>query len=157
MKKKWLRFVAVPALAGGMLMAAVPETSTQPNTAVQQRWQKRREAIAKYLNLTEAQKEQAKAELQAARTTARPMRQQLRQVRQEMFQAIRANDTAKIQQLSAQEGNLKGQLTAVRDEAFAKIYSNLTPEQRAKADQLPAHFRQMRQRRMENHQTPNNG
>lgn len=160
MKNKWFRLIAVPAMAGGLLLAAGQEVTTQPNPAVpqnHQRWQRRKEAIAKYLNLTDAQKEQAKAELQSARASAQPVRAQLRQLHQDMFQAIRANDTAKIEQLSAQEGSLKGQLTTIRNEAFAKIYSNLTPEQRAKADQLPAHFRQMRQRRMQNRQMPNNG
>jgi hypothetical protein len=37
----------------------------------------------------------------------------------------------------------------MRHQAFARLYSTLTPEQKAKADQLPAHLRQMRQRRME--------
>jgi len=45
----------------------------------------------------------------------------------------------------------------MRNEAIAKIYSSLTPEQRAKADQLPAHIRQMRQQRMQNRQNPSNG
>ena len=45
----------------------------------------------------------------------------------------------------------------MRNEARARIYSTLTPEQRAKADQIPAHFRQRRQRRMESHQNPGNG
>ena len=81
------------------------------------------------------------------RQSAQPIRQQLKQVHTAMFQAIQANDTAKIDQFSAQEANLKGQISAMRHEAEAKIYSTLTPEQRAKADQLPAHLRQMRQRR----------
>ena len=146
-------------MAGGMLVAAGPQVSTPSNPTAQQnpRGQKRGEAVAQYLNLTDAQKEQAKAELQAARNSAQAVRQQLRQVRQDMLQAIRANDTSGIQQLSAQEGSLKGQLSMSRGEAFAKIYANLTPEQRAKADQLPAHFRQVRQRRMQNRQAPNNG
>ena len=73
-----------------------------------------------------------------------------------MFQAVRANDTPKIDQLSTQEAGLQGQISAMRHEAFAKLYSTLTPEQRAKADQLPAHLRQMRQRRIES-QNPSNG
>jgi Spy/CpxP family protein refolding chaperone len=81
-----------------------------------------------------------------ARQPAQPIRGQLKQIRMAMFQAVRANDTVRIGQLSAQEAGLKGQISATRHEAFAKMYSTLTPEQRAKADQLPAHLRQMRQR-----------
>jgi len=159
MKNRWFRFIAIPAMAGGLVLAAGPQVSTPSNPAAQQpqRWQRRGEAVAQYLNLSDAQKEQARAELQAARSAALPLRQQLRQVRRDMLQAIRANDTAGIQQLSAQQGSLKGRLSMIRGQAFAKIYANLTPEQRAKADQLPAHFRQMRQRRMQSRQAPNNG
>jgi len=155
MKNTWLRFVAAGAVAGGMLLAA-QEVSNQPaNPAVVQH--RRGMRIANYLNLTPEQQAQAKAEFQAARQATQPARQQLQQIRQDMFQAIRANDTAKIDQLSAQEANLKGQMSARRHEAFARLYSMLTPEQRAKADQLPAHFRQMRQRWMQRRAAQNNG
>jgi Spy/CpxP family protein refolding chaperone len=159
MKNTWLRFLAVPAVAGGMLLAAAPEVSTQPNPAAQQHalcLQKRGDRIARFLNLSEAQKAQFTAELQAARASARPTHRQLHQLRQQMFQAVRANDTAAIRQLSAKEGALEGRMSAMRHDALARIYSELTPEQRAKADQLPAHMREMRQRRMENHPAPSN-
>jgi Spy/CpxP family protein refolding chaperone len=161
MNNQWLRFIAVPALAGGMLFAAGPQTSGQaqpPAATVQHpRWQKRADRIAAFLGLTDAQKEQAQAELQAARTASQPVRQQLKQLRQEMFQAIKANDQAKISQLSAQQGALQGQMAAIRDQAFARIYSNLTPDQQAKVDQLPAYFHQMRQQRKARQASRNNG
>jgi len=158
MKNKWVRFLAVPAMAGGMLLAAgaVASSQTAQPPAGQGR-QNRGERMANYLNLTGAQRAEARAELHGAWQSAQPIRQQLRQLHQQMFQAIRANDTGAIQQLSAQEGSLKGQLSAMRRQVFAKLYASLTPEQRAKADQLPAHFRQMRQRRMQNQQLGNNG
>jgi Spy/CpxP family protein refolding chaperone len=146
MKNTLLRLAATAAIAGGMLLGA-QEVGTQPaQPAVPQHRHGAR--IARYLNLTPAQQAQAKAEFQAAHQSAQPIRQQLKQVRSVMFQAVRSNDTAKIDQLSAQEANLKGQISAMRHQAFAKLYSTLTPEQRAKADQLPAHFRQMRQHRI---------
>lgn len=155
MKNTWLRFAAAAAIAGGMLLAA-QEVGSQPAPPAPQ--QHRPSArIASYLNLTPAQESQARAEFQAVRQSAQPMRQQLKQVRLAMFQAVLANDTAKIDQLSAQEANLKGQISATRHEAFARIYSTLTPEQRAKADQLPAHFRQLRRRGMESQRNPSNG
>jgi len=150
MKNTLLGFAATAAIAGGMLFAAQEVDSQPAQPAVQQHPHGAR--LAAYLNLTPAQVAQAKADHQAARQSAQPIRQQLKQVRAAMFQAVRANDTAKIDQLSAQEAGLKGQLSAMRNEAFGKMYSTLTPEQRAKADQLPAHFRQMRQQRMQNHQ-----
>jgi Spy/CpxP family protein refolding chaperone len=158
MKNTWLRFAATAAIAGGMLLGA-QEAGTQPAqpTAPQVHQHNGGARIARYLNLTPAQEARAKAELQSARQSAQPIRQELKQVRLAMFQAVRANDTAGIERLSAQGANLRGQISAMRHEAFARIYSTLTPEQRAKADQIPAHFRQMRQRRMESHQQPSNG
>ena len=155
MKNTWLRFLAAAVIAGGMLLAA-QEVSSPPAQPAQAAVERPRPGarVARYLNLTPAQVAQAKAEFQAVRQSAQPIRQQLRQVRLAMFQAIQANDTAKIDQLSAQAAGLKGQISAMRHEAFAKIYSTLTPEQRAKADQLPAHFRQMRQRWIARHQNP---
>lgn len=141
MKKTWLRFAAAAAIAGGMLLAA-QEVGSQPAPPAVR--------LARYLNLTPAQASQAKAEFQAVRQSAQPIREQLKQVHLAMFQAVRVNDTAKIDQLSAQAAGLKGQISALRHQAFARIYSTLTPEQRAKADQLPAHLRQMRH-------NPNNG
>ena len=155
MKKSYLRFAAAAAIAGGMLLAAQEVNSQPAQPAVQQQY-RRGAGFARYLNLTQAQEAQAQAEFQAVRQSAQPIRQQLKQVRAAMLQAVRANDTAKIDQLSAQEASMKGQISAMRHAAFAKIYATLTPEQRAKADQLPAHFRQMRQRRMQR-QNPSNG
>lgn len=140
-------------------MAAGPQTSTAPQQppAQHQRWQHRGDRIAQFLGLTEAQKEQAQTELQAARTASQPVRQQLKQMRQEMFQAIKANDEAKINQLSNQEATLQAKMTANRDLAFARIYSTLTADQKAKVDQLPTFFHQMRQQRKANQASRSNG
>ena len=158
MKNTWLRFAAAAAIAGGMLLSA-QEVGSQPEPpAVQQQRRHNGGArLAQYLNLTPAQAAQANAEFQAARQSAQPIRGQLKQVRLAMSQAVRANDTAKIDQLTAQAAGMKGQIASMRNQARAKIYSTLTPDQRAKADQLPAHLRQMRQRRMQGQPNPSNG
>jgi Spy/CpxP family protein refolding chaperone len=155
MTNTWLRFAAAAAVTGGMLLAAQDIGGQPAQPAAPQDQQYRGGArLARYLNLTPAQKEQAKAEFQAARQSAQPIHRQLMQIRAALFQAIQANDTAGIDRLSAQQASLKGRISAKRHEAFAALYSILTPEQRAKADQMPAHFRQMWQRRRQN---PSNG
>jgi len=145
--KSLLRFMAVPALAGGMLLAAgpgAPSVATQkPNAAEQRWWAERGERTATFFNLTEAQKQAAKTALAEARASAKATRDELKQVHHEMFQAIKANDTAKIQSLSAKEGTLIGQMMAPRNAALAKIYSSLTPAQRLKADQNPMRFHEL--------------
>jgi hypothetical protein len=148
MKAKWLlQFMVIPALTGGMLLAAGPGTpnmATQEPYAAQERWWGQRgERTAAFFNMTEVQKEAAKTALAEARASSKATRVQLKQVHQEMFQAIKANDTAKIQSLSAKAGTLIGQMMAPRIAALAKIYSNMTPAQRAKADQYPMRFHEL--------------
>jgi len=153
MTNKWFRFLAVPVMAGGMFIAAAQQQPATPPQGHMSRGAR----IANYLGLSDTQQAQAKAEFQAERSAIEPVRQQLKQVRQQMFQAIQANDTARINQLGTEAGVLQGQLMAARTSAIAKIYTTLTPDQKAKADQLPAHLKQMRQRRMERQQPGNNG
>jgi flagellar motility protein MotE (MotC chaperone) len=148
MKTRWiLRLMAIPALTGGMLFAAGPATPSTPSgeaSAVQQRWwQQRGERTAAFFNMTESQKQAAKTALAEARESSKASRDQLKALHHEMFQAIKANDTAKIQSLSAKEGMLIGQVMVPGNNALAKIYSSMTPAQRAKADQNPMRFREL--------------
>jgi Spy/CpxP family protein refolding chaperone len=107
------------------------------------------ERMMKELNLTDAQKAQAKTLFQQSREKAKPYRDQLRQTREEMAAAVKAGDNAQIRSLAAKEGKAKGELTAIRSETIAKFYATLTPEQKAKADQLHQQMRQRMRERME--------
>ena len=71
----------------------------------------------------------------------------MKQDRQALATAVKTNDTAQIDKLSATEVSLIGKLMAVRTEAMAKFYQVLTPEQRMKADQLHQNWRQHRRER----------
>ena len=66
---------------------------------------------------------------------------------------MKANNTAQIERLSAQQGNLMGKALAIRTESMAKFYATLTPEQRTKADQtfeqMKSRMRQRMQERMQ--------
>ena len=86
--------------------------------------------------LTPAQKEQARAIRQQARQSAEPLEQQLKTKREALAAAVKANDVAQIHSLSAQCGQLQGQLLGIRSEARAKVYATLTPEQKAKAERV---------------------
>ncbi|HVN05612.1 MAG TPA: Spy/CpxP family protein refolding chaperone [Bryobacteraceae bacterium] len=155
MKNRLYRLTAAAVLAGGTFLALAQEVPAQP--AQPAPFQRRAARVAQYLGLTPDQQTQIQAQFQALGQSTQPVRQQLKQLRANMFQAIRTNDTATIQQLSAQEASLRGQLITARSETMAKVYGMLTPAQQAKADQLPAMFRQMRQRRMQHRQNANNG
>jgi Spy/CpxP family protein refolding chaperone len=106
--------------------------------------------MASYLNLTDAQKTQARGFLQEARTSAKDLGPQLKQNHQTLAAAVKTNNTADIERLSAEQGCLMGKMMAIHSEAFAKIYQTLTPDQRAKADQMREHFRGMMHQRMQN-------
>jgi Spy/CpxP family protein refolding chaperone len=98
--------------------------------------------MATRLNLTDDQKQQTRSIMQAAHESSKPVVQQLRQSRQAVREAIKAGKPdAEIDQLSANVGNLAGQVAAIRARAFARTYALLTPEQRTKADQMADHAR----------------
>ena len=95
-----------------------------------------RHRMLKALNLTAEQKQQAQTIFQQTRQSVQPVAQQAKQNRQALADAVKANDTAKIQQLATQQGSLQGQLLTLRSESMAKFYALLTPDQRAKAEQI---------------------
>jgi Spy/CpxP family protein refolding chaperone len=139
-------------MAAGMVFAQAPAAPAQPPPG--KAWKARagagRHRMFQALNLTDAQKEQAKAIFQQARQTAKPLAQQLKNNREAMAAAVKANDAGQIQNLAAQQGNLRGQMIAIRSEAMAKFYTTLTPEQRAKADQMHERMQQRMQQRLQN-------
>jgi Spy/CpxP family protein refolding chaperone len=100
------------------------------------------------LNLTDAQKQQAKAMFQQTRESLKPVREQLKQNREAMTAAVKANQTAKIDRLASDRGQLMAKVIASRTEAMAKFYSALTPQQRAQADRMHLRFQQRMHSRM---------
>ncbi len=95
--------------------------------------------IANYLNLTAAQRAQAKTIFREAGRSARPVRQQLRETRQSLQTAIKSGNSDQIQQFAATEGTERGQLAAIRATAFAKLYPILTAEQQRKLAEFQRH------------------
>jgi Spy/CpxP family protein refolding chaperone len=151
MKRQLMKLAVVGTAAAGMIFAQAPAQAqtSQPkhsNLAKSHRATARRRMLQQ-LNLTPAQKEHAKAIFQQSREAAKPVRGQLRQNRVAMAAAVKVNNKAQIEQLSAERGKLMGQLTTTRTEAMARFYSELNPQQRAKADQIKQRFQaHMRQR-----------
>ncbi|MBZ5592968.1 MAG: Spy/CpxP family protein refolding chaperone [Acidobacteriia bacterium] len=141
------RFATMAALASGMMFAQSPAPSNPPQPPAQHRqWNRGQmfERMATKLNLTEDQTQQARSIWQAARTSSRPLAQQLLQSRHALRDAAKAGKSdADIDQLSANVGNLAGQMAAIRTKAFAKFYALLTPDQRTQADQMADHARSM--------------
>ena len=88
------------------------------------------------LNLTDTQKEFAKQLHADTRKQAEPIMAELRKNRQDLAAAVKANNTGAITTLTQREGDLTAQLSALRAKSMASFYAQLTPEQRAKADEM---------------------
>jgi Spy/CpxP family protein refolding chaperone len=134
LSSKLSAWTAVAALGAVSLFAQAP----QAPAPAQGRHKLGR--MANYLNLTPAQRAQAKSIFREAHQSAQPVRQQLRETRQSLQAAIKSGNADQIKQLAATEGTEKGQLAAIRASAFSKLYPTLTPEQQQKL----AEFQQLR-------------
>jgi Spy/CpxP family protein refolding chaperone len=151
MKNNLIRFGTVAAMAAGLAFAQAPAKAPPqlpPGHPMAQRRGEFQERMMQELNLSATQREEAKAIFQQARETAKPVRGELRQNREALYAAIKANDTAKIHSLSVTQGELMAKLTEIRSGARAKFYSKLTPEQRTKADQMHQQMMERWQQRM---------
>ena len=147
MKPNLIRFATVAAMAAGMVFAETPvNPPQQPPAGQHMTWQQRRERfrqrMTRELNLSQAQQQQAKAIFGQARESSKPLRQQLRQNHEALTAAIQADNTSQIHTLAAKQANLRSQILEIRSDAMAKFYTTLTPEQRAKAEQMHQRMRQ---------------
>jgi Spy/CpxP family protein refolding chaperone len=95
--------------------------------------------VARYLDLTDAQKAQIKTMWQAEKPTVLPLVQRLANGRKEMLE-LTANgnfDQQKVQALANQQSQTIAQLIVEKQKLESQIYSQvLTPEQRTKVDQM---------------------
>lgn len=133
-KTKLAAWTATAALGTASLFAATTGAANRP--AFHHEHGRMGAFLANYLKLSPEQQAQQKAIFQNLRQSAMPVRQELRQTRRELRNAVQANDTAKIQQLAKTEGSDVGQLAALRGEAFAKTYQILTPQQKQELAKL---------------------
>ena len=108
---------AATVLMTGVTFAQTPEPGSEPRAGRHHAEGKRGmhgrgfEAMTARLNLTEAQQQQAKTIFENARASSKPLMDQLRQVRQELQEAAKANrPAAEIEALAAKQGDLHGQL-----------------------------------------------
>ena len=147
MKNTLFRLAGLGALAGGMIFAqSTPAAPAQPSqhqgfAARRARFAQR---MADYLNLTPEQRSQAKQIMSAARQEAAPVRQELKQNHEALFNAIKAGNDAQIDQITKAQAPLMAKASAIRAHAFEKIYATLTPEQKTKADNMQQFFRSFR-------------
>lgn len=160
MKKQFIQIAIAGALAAGLAFAQAPapapdaQSSTNVGPRAHGMLGQRLAQAAQQLNLTDAQKQEARMIFQQAFRDAAPVRAQLRQNRQALAAAVKAGQgNDEIQRLAKTQGDLMGQLVTIRTEAAAAFYADLTPEQKTKADQMQQQFRQRLRSRLH----PSNG
>jgi Spy/CpxP family protein refolding chaperone len=135
----FFRVAAVALLSTGLLLAQAPSQRGERGQGPRGNHMER---MATILDLNEAQKTQIQGFLQQARQETAPVREQLKQNRQAIKEAVETNNTARIQTLSEESGRLSAQLKAAHANAMARSYAVLSPEQREKAQKLFSQFGQ---------------
>jgi Spy/CpxP family protein refolding chaperone len=106
------------------------------------------EMLSRVLDLTDSQKAAATAIFDQAKQDSQPIADQLKQSHQAIAAAVKAQKSdVELSDRANASGRLMGELAAVHVKSMAHVYALLTPEQRAKADQLHDHFGGMFQSR----------
>jgi len=139
----WMIAVAMLALVmcGAAMLSYAQDAKPVPANGWHGGHHDRMARLARELNLSDAQKEQIKSIMQANRQNNLPLYQQLAASKKALLAAT-ANgnfDQAKVQALATQQSQLMAQLTMQKAAIQHQIYTQvLTPDQRAKADELRA-------------------
>jgi len=148
-KKKLIAAAGVLMLGAGLVTAQVRRSAHGPFGFGGGHAARMHIFVAELLELTDAQKEQAKAIFVGARQSAQPIVTQLRQGHESMYNAVTTNNQDEIRAIGGRQGALAGQLATVYGNAFAQFYAILTPEQQAKAGRLHDRMRAAMSRHLE--------
>lgn len=114
-------------LAGGLMAQAAPAMPSVQN---------RVKFMAERLSLSAEQQSQATAIYTSAAGAESSLHANLRTAEQSLRDAVKSNNAVSMEQLAATIGTLTSQLTLARAKTEAAFYQILTPEQRAKMDQI---------------------
>jgi Spy/CpxP family protein refolding chaperone len=142
MKNRMLTIAGSAVMAAGIMFAQTG-TSPTPSTPAPHAQRFHRGGmfrLGRRLNLTDAQSQQAKSIFQDMRTQAQPIRAQLKQSRQAIFNAVVSGQPAdQIGQLAQAQAPQMAQLAALRAQAFQKFYATLTPAQQQQLQTMESH------------------
>jgi len=111
----------------GVLTSSPPD----PATAVQNRVAR----LTQLLGLNSSQAGQATTIFTNAQTVLTPVETMLTQARQALPNAVKANNTATIDQLAQTIGSATAQITSIQNRADAAFYAILDPGQQSKLGQ----------------------
>ncbi|HYP05715.1 MAG TPA: Spy/CpxP family protein refolding chaperone [Bryobacteraceae bacterium] len=149
LSKKLITLAATVALSAGAVFSAPADGAKARRSEAREARMLHRHAghLAKALNLTDAQKEQAKAIRNKHREANQGVRAELKELNTQIRAAREAKNTAEAQRLAA----LREPLLAKAQEAWqaqrSELMSVLTPEQQSKLEELrKAHTGKRQQR-----------
>ena len=107
--------------------------------------------MAKKLDLSDAQKEQMKTLRESQKADNQGLRDQMKQLREDMRSLDRSDATA-VAALAARKGELTQQMFTARNQARLAFEAILTPEQKAKLAQMKAERQARKAERMKKRQ-----
>jgi Spy/CpxP family protein refolding chaperone len=132
--KSPIAFVTI--LTAGALMAQTSAPAQEGSANHQGRaLQGMLQRMTKDLNLTADQQNQVKNILQSSREQTKALQPKLREERSALRDAVKTDAEQKIDQITRQNAELNAEASAIHAKTMAKIYTVLTPEQKAKFDQ----------------------
>ena len=103
--------------------------------------------MAKHLDLTDDQKAQIKTMRETQKADNQGLRDQMKQLRQEM-RSLDKNDATAVAALAARKGELSQQMFTARNQSQLAFEAILTPEQKAKLAEMKAKRQAKRDARM---------
>jgi len=101
------------------------------------------------IDLTDDQKAQVKTIMQSSRESSKPLREQMKANRQKLQTLSDSGnfDQAQVQALADEQGRLTAQMIVEKEKVKSQISAILTTEQKAKAAEMKAQFKQKREER----------
>lgn len=159
MKKFTVAILAIALVAVGTIFV-IAQTSEKPFEGKRNFGKQKRHGkfgrrgdhmgrLFRHLDLTDEQKAQLMQIRQTSRETMKPLRQQMRQIRQQTAD-LGTNgvyDDAQVQALAGQQAEIARQLFVEKQKVKAQMFAVLTVEQKAKLAELKEQFKQKRQER----------
>lgn len=104
---------------------------------------------AKFLDITDTQRDQMKAVMQKERSTMKPLMRQAHQLDQQLKQYVEGTyDEAKVQALVAQQSQTLVQLKVEEARIHSELYQLLTSDQQSKLKEFEANRAAQRQQHM---------
>jgi periplasmic protein CpxP/Spy len=106
--------------------------------------------LGRHLDLTDTQREQVKAIFEASRADTQAIREQLRGLHEQMRSAVETGNTAEVEVLASQQGELTGKLTAIQAKNMVRVRNEvLTSAQVQKLGEMREKMQQRMEQRRE--------